>query len=60
MVRCAGLVGLMVVILAVAGCGGSVKEIAPVKENEKSTFDPKTRAMQGMPEEMRKKMEAKK
>lgn len=60
MVRCAGLVGLMVVILAVAGCGGSVKEIPPVKENEKSTFDPKAKAMQGMPEEMRKKMEAKK
>jgi hypothetical protein len=50
----------MVVTLAVAGCGGSVKEIAPVKENEKSTFDPKAKAMQGMPEEMRKKMEAKK
>jgi hypothetical protein len=60
MVRCAGLVGLMMVTFAVAGCGGSVKEIAPVKEEAKAQGDPKAKAMQGMPEEMRKKMEAKK
>jgi hypothetical protein len=60
MVRCVGLVGLMVVMMAAAGCGGSVKEIAPVKEEAKSLVDPKAKALQGMPEEMRKKMEAKK
>jgi len=60
MVRCAGLIGLMAVIVAMTGCGGAVKEIPPVKEEAKATGDPKAKAMQGMPEEMRKKMEAKK
>ena len=60
MVRCAGLIGLMAVIVAMTGCGGAVKEIASVKEEAKSSGDPKAKAMQGMPEEMRKKMEAKK
>jgi hypothetical protein len=52
--------GLMVVTMAMTGCGGAVKEIAPVKEEAKASGDPKAKAMQGMPEEMRKKMEAKK
>ena len=60
MVRCVGLVGLVVVMMAAVGCGGSVKEMAPVKEEAKSLGDPKAKAMQGMPAEMRKKMEAKK
>jgi hypothetical protein len=50
----------MVVMMAAVGCGGSVKEMAPVKEEAKSLGDPKAKAMQGMPAEMRKKMEAKK
>jgi len=53
MVRCAGLIGLMVVMMAAVGCGGSVKEMAPVKEEAKSLGDPKAKAMQGMPAEMR-------
>jgi hypothetical protein len=60
MARFAGLMGLMVVTMAMTGCGGAVKEIAPVKEEAKASGDPKAKAMQGMPEELRKKMEAKK
>lgn len=60
MVRFAGVAVLMMGALAVAGCGGAVKEIPPVKEEAKAQGDPKAKAMQGMPPEMRKKMEAKK
>jgi hypothetical protein len=60
MVRFAGLAVLLVGALTVAGCGGSVKEIPPVKEDAKVQGDPKAKAMQGMPEAMRKQMENKK
>ena len=60
MVRFAGLAVLVVGALTVAGCGGAVKEIAPVKEEAKAMGDPKAKAMQGMPEAMRKQMEKKK
>ena len=54
---------MVLVVIGVAGCGGSVKELPPSKEAAPAGNiggDPKERAMKGMPEEMRKKYEAQK
>jgi hypothetical protein len=63
MSRWIGTVGMVLVVIGVAGCGGSVKELPPSKEAAPAGNiggDPKERAMKGMPEEMRKKYEAQK
>lgn len=60
MARWIGVAGLVVMALAMTGCGASVKEVPAVKSDTKADFDPKAKAMQGMPEDMRKKMEAQK
>ena len=63
MVRWIGLIGMVAVTLAVAGCGSTVQELPPVKTDVKPGVvggDPRERAMKGMPEEMRKKYEAQK
>lgn len=54
------MVVLSVVSLGAVGCGGNVKEIAPVKAaDEKNIGNPQEKAMSGMPEEMRKKYQDK-
>ncbi len=58
MVRWLGMTGVVVVAMAAVGCGGSVQEIAPVKEAAGVIGDPREKAMQSMPADMRKKMEA--
>ncbi len=58
MARWIAVAGMMVGVLACAGCGNTVKEMPPVKEDAKVNGDPKAKAMQGMPPEMRKKMES--
>jgi hypothetical protein len=63
MLRWIGSIGVVVVVLAVAGCGSTVKEIPPVTQgatNGPPSEDPKMKAMKGMPEEVRKKYEAQK
>lgn len=54
------MVVLSLVSLGAVGCGGSVKEIAPVKASEeKNIGNPQQKAMSGMPDEMRKKYQDK-
>jgi hypothetical protein len=63
MSRWIGTVLMVLVVIGVAGCGGSVKELPPSKEAVPAGNiggDPKERGMKGMPEEMRKKYEAQK
>ena len=61
MSRWIGSIGVVAVVLAVAGCGSTVKEIPAAKDSAPAGNvggDPKERAMKGMPEEMKKKYEA--
>jgi len=61
MSRWIGTVGMVLVMIGVAGCGATVTEIPPKKDAAPAGNvggDPKDRAMKGMPEDMRKKYEA--
>ena len=61
MLRWIGSIGIVAVVVAVAGCGSTVKEIPPTKEAVQPGNiggDPRERAMKGMPEDMKKKYEA--
>lgn len=61
MLRWLSFVGVLVAVLTVSGCGSKVKEIPPAEAAPQAAPDPgetMKKAMQGMPEEMRKKMEA--
>lgn len=48
---------LLGMVVTLAGCGGKVAELPPKAEESGAKFDPKERAMQGMPPEAQKAME---
>jgi len=60
MLRWLSFIGVVVVALTVTGCGTKAKELPPVNEASQAAPDPKeamNKAMQGMPPDVRKKME---